>query len=128
MRIGRADRILGLVLVAGAASAFAAQPEPAPRDPVEVVRAYLRAVYARDFAEAYRYVSSPGPVGSTSVGHLVEAAHKADYLDFVQCGFVLPVTLPAETEQEYSGIYVLRDSLPEGTGNLSLTYDVRALQ
>jgi hypothetical protein len=59
------------------------------------------------------------------IGHIVEPKELADYLDFVQCGFLLPVKLPPELEQEYSGTYLLRGSLPEGVRRLSLTYDFR---
>jgi hypothetical protein len=40
----------------------------------------------------------------------------------------LPVTLPAEKEQEFSGTYMLRGSLPDGIRELSLTYDFRPLK
>jgi hypothetical protein len=62
------------------------------------------------------------------IGHLVEPRDIADYLDFVQCGFLLPVTLQPEKEQEFSGIYRLRGSVPEGVRQLSLTYDFRLLK
>jgi hypothetical protein len=62
------------------------------------------------------------------IGHLVEPNDSADYLDFVQCGFLLPVTIQPGAEQEYSGSYLLRGSLPEGVRRLSLTYDFRILQ
>jgi hypothetical protein len=62
------------------------------------------------------------------IGHLVEPRPIADYVDFVQCGFLLPVTVPAEKEQEFAGTYLLRDSLPEGVRHLSLTYEFRRLQ
>jgi hypothetical protein len=61
------------------------------------------------------------------IGHLVEPRHAADYLDFVQCGFLLPVKVPAGSEQEYSGTYLLRGSLPEGIRELNLTYDFKIL-
>jgi Cytochrome c oxidase assembly protein CtaG/Cox11 len=62
------------------------------------------------------------------IGHGVEPQAVADYLDFVQCGFLLPVTLPAGMEQEYSGTYMLRGSLPEGVRQINLTYDFRSLK
>ncbi|HSK29710.1 MAG TPA: hypothetical protein VLA17_07070 [Candidatus Limnocylindria bacterium] len=65
---------------------------------------------------------------TTRIGHLVEPAQSADYLDFVQCGFLLPVTIPPVTEQEYSGTYLLRGSLPEGVRQLNLIYDFRILK
>ena len=65
---------------------------------------------------------------TTRIGHLVEPRDNADYLDFVQCGFLLPVTIPAGKEPEYSGTYMLRGSLPEGVRQLNLTYDFRILK
>jgi hypothetical protein len=70
---------------------------------------------------------TPSPV-ITRIGHLVEPYGEADYLDIVQCGFLLPITIPASSEQEYSGVYMLRGSLPEGVRQLSLTYEFRVLQ
>ncbi len=57
------------------------------------------------------------------IGHLVEPKELADYLVFVQCGFLLPVTLQPGIEQEYSGTYFLRGALPEGVRELILNYD-----
>jgi len=58
----------------------------------------------------------------TRIGHLVEPQALADYLDFVECGFLLPITLQPG-EQEYSGRYMLRGSVPEGVRQLNITYD-----
>lgn len=65
---------------------------------------------------------------TTRIGHLVEPSEHADYLEFVQCGFLLPVTVPPGAEPEYSGTYMLRGSLPEGVRQLNLTYDFRILK
>jgi hypothetical protein len=62
------------------------------------------------------------------IGHLVEPSPIADYLDFVQCGFLLPVTVQPDKEQEFSGTYMLRGSLPEGVRGLNLTYDFHQLK
>lgn len=62
------------------------------------------------------------------IGHLVEPLQNADFLDFVQCGFLLPVTIPSGTAQEFSGSYLLRGSLPENVRQLKLTYDFRVLK
>ena len=62
------------------------------------------------------------------IGHLVEPRLIADYLDFVQCGFLLPVTVQPDKEQEFSGTYMLRGSLPEGVRGLNLTYDFHQLK
>jgi hypothetical protein len=62
------------------------------------------------------------------IGHLVEPEAIGDFLDFVQCGFLLPITVQPESEQEFSGTYMLRGSLPEGVRRLNLTYDFRQLR
>jgi hypothetical protein len=59
------------------------------------------------------------------IGHLVEPKEIADYLDFVQCGFLLPLTLEPGKAEDYSSTYVVRASVPEGVRRLILTYDVR---
>ncbi len=58
---------------------------------------------------------------------MVEPQSNANYLDFVQCGFLLPVTIAPEKEQEYFGTYMLRGGLPEDARQLNLTYDFRIL-
>ncbi len=53
--------ILGLclaLLVIPAAVYFGASDVQRPEDPMEVVRSYLKAIYARDYREAYRHISS----------------------------------------------------------------------
>jgi cytochrome c oxidase assembly protein Cox11 len=62
------------------------------------------------------------------IGHLVEPGEAADYLDFVECGFLRPVTIEAGQERKFSGTYMLRGSLPEGVRQLHLTYDFRLLK
>jgi hypothetical protein len=62
------------------------------------------------------------------IGHLVEPAGIADYLDFVECGFLRPVTIEAGQQRQFSGTYMLRGSLPEGVRQLTLTYDFRLLK
>jgi hypothetical protein len=64
----------------------------------------------------------------TRIGHIVEPKALTDYLEFVQCGFLLPVKLPPDSEQEFSGTYLLKGSLPEGVYQLNLTYDFRSVQ
>jgi hypothetical protein len=59
------------------------------------------------------------------IGHLVEPKEIADYLDFVQCGFLLPLTLQPGKAEDYSSTYMVRASVPEGVRRLILTYDVR---
>ena len=62
------------------------------------------------------------------VGHLVEPANVTNFIDFVECGFLLPISLPPKKEQEYYARYLLRGSLPEAVRQLNLTYDFRLLK
>jgi hypothetical protein len=62
------------------------------------------------------------------IGHHVEPRELADYLEIVQCGFLLPVKVQPGTEQEFSATYLLRGGLPEGVHQLNLTYDFRLAQ
>jgi hypothetical protein len=62
------------------------------------------------------------------IGHLIQPKGLADYLEIVQCGFLLPIKLQPGASQEYSGTYLLRGGIPEGIHQLNLDYDLRALQ
>jgi hypothetical protein len=62
------------------------------------------------------------------IGHLIEPRDVTNFLDFVECGFLLPVTLQPGKEHKYSARYLLRDNIPEGVRQLSLTYDFRLLK
>jgi hypothetical protein len=62
------------------------------------------------------------------IGHLIEPENNADFVDFVQCGFLLPVTIGPAKEERFSAAYLIRGSLPEGVRQLDLTYDFRPLK
>jgi Cytochrome c oxidase assembly protein CtaG/Cox11 len=62
------------------------------------------------------------------IGHLIEPLDVADYLDVVQCGFLLPLTIAPGKEQEYGGTYMLRGSIPEGVHQVTLQYDFNVLK
>ena len=62
------------------------------------------------------------------IGHLIEPEDVTNFLDFVECGFLLPVTLEPGKDHEYSARYLLRGNIPEGVRQLSLTYDFRMLK
>lgn len=81
-----------------------------------------------DFFEISLKIRNPTAQPITvRIGHLVEPHDVADYLDFVQCGFLLPVTIAPGKEQEYSGTYMLRGSVPEGVRQVNLNYDFRVV-
>jgi hypothetical protein len=56
------------------------------------------------------------------IGHLVDPHEFRDYLDLVDCGFLLPVKLLPGVEEEFISTYLLRSSLPEGVRRLNVTY------
>jgi len=58
------------------------------------------------------------------IGHLVDPHGVRDYLDLVECGFLLPVRLEPGKEEEFVSTYLLRGNLPEGVRQLSVTYAV----
>jgi cytochrome c oxidase assembly protein Cox11 len=58
------------------------------------------------------------------VGHLVDPHEFRDYLDLVDCGFLLPVRLAPGKEEEFVSTYLLRGTLPEGVRQLNVTYAV----
>jgi Cytochrome c oxidase assembly protein CtaG/Cox11 len=59
------------------------------------------------------------------IDHVIEPPQVAQYLDLVECGFLVPVTLHPEIGQTYSGRYLLREKIPEGIHQLSVTYDFK---
>jgi cytochrome c oxidase assembly protein Cox11 len=59
------------------------------------------------------------------IDHIIEPREVANYLDIVECGFLVPVTLHPELEQKYSSRYLLRERIPESVHQVSLTYDFK---
>lgn len=62
------------------------------------------------------------------IGHLVAPYAVRDYLDLVECGFLLPVRLAPGKEEEFVSTYLLRKNLPEGVRRLNVTYAVTSGQ
>ncbi|HEX7226712.1 MAG TPA: cytochrome c oxidase assembly protein [Candidatus Binatia bacterium] len=58
------------------------------------------------------------------IGHLVDPHGVRDYLDLVECGFLLPVRLAPGKEEEFVSTYLLRKNLPEGVRQLNVTYAI----
>lgn len=63
---------------------------------------------------------------SARIGHLVEPREFRDYLDLVDCGFILPVRLQPGKAEEFITTYLLRGSLPDEVRRLNVTYAVTA--
>ena len=82
-----------------------------------------------DFFEIYLKMKnrSKQPVVAR-IGHLVEPREAENFFDFVECGFLLPITLEPGKEQQYYARYLIRGSIPEGVHQLNLTYDFKLLK
>ena len=59
------------------------------------------------------------------IDHVIEPLEVVNYLDLVECGFLVPVTLHPEVNQQYSARYLLRQGIPDGVHQLSVTYDFK---
>ena len=74
------------------------------------------------FELSLRIKNKTDQVWVARIGHIVAPQHIADYLDFVQCGFLCRSPC-SRSGAGISGTYMLRGSLPEGIRQLALTYD-----
>lgn len=59
------------------------------------------------------------------INHRVEPAVLAEHLDLVECALLLPVRILPGEEQSYSSTYLIRGDLPDGTKQLSVTYEFK---
>ena len=58
MRILLSIAAASLLLLAPGLKLEGAEPSPNLRDPAVVIQGYVRAIYARDYVDAYRYIST----------------------------------------------------------------------
>jgi hypothetical protein len=59
------------------------------------------------------------------IGHLIQPRDVADYLDLVECGFLLPVRIKPGATEEFSSTYLVRGGLPENVRQLAVTYEFK---
>jgi cytochrome c oxidase assembly protein Cox11 len=59
------------------------------------------------------------------IDHVIEPRAGANHLDFVECGFLTPITLHPGIANEYFARYLLRADTPVDVRQLSLTYDFK---
>lgn len=78
------------------------------------------------FRVAMKITNTGKQVLSARIGHLIEPQALRDYLDLVDCGFILPVRLLPGKEEEFVTTYLLRGTLPDQVRQLSVTYAVTA--
>lgn len=102
------------------------QPAIPPSSPVaiKIEQSEVSSRPGQVFRVAMRIRNTGKQTLSTRIGHLVEPQELRDYLDLVDCGFLLPVRLPPGKEEEFVTTYLLRGTLPEAVRQLSVTYAV----
>jgi cytochrome c oxidase assembly protein Cox11 len=59
------------------------------------------------------------------IDHMIEPLELAKYLDLIECGFLVPVTVHPKINQQYSARYLLRQGIPNGIHQLSVTYNFK---
>jgi hypothetical protein len=75
------------------------------------------------FTIAYRVKNRTAQTISTRITHRIEPDELSEHLDIIDCALLLPVELRPGEESEFSTTYMVRGDLPEGTKELSVTYD-----
>ena len=102
------------------------QPAIPPSSPVEIKieQSEVASRPGQVFRVAMRIKNIGKQTLSTRIGHLVEPQELRDYLDLVDCGFILPVRLQPGKEEEFVTTYLLRGTLPEAVRQLSVIYSV----
>lgn len=108
---------------------FRFQTAVPPAAPVEAkVRRSEVAVRPGELFAISLKITNMSPHALTArIGHLVEPREFRDYLDLVECGFLLPVRLLPGKDEEFTSTYLLRAGLPEGARQFQVTFAI-ALQ
>ena len=102
------------------------QPAIPPSSHVEITieQAEVASRPGQVFRVAMKIKNTGKQTLSTRIGHLVDPQELRDYLDLVDCGFILPLRLQPGKEEEFVTTYLLRGTLPEAVRQLNVTYAV----
>jgi hypothetical protein len=93
------------------------EAEPVPRE--TVVKS------SEPFRISYRVSNRSDKALRTRIIHKVEPQEFREYLDIIECALLLPTTVPAGRQEEYSTTYLVRGDLPEGARKVSITYEFK---
>jgi hypothetical protein len=93
------------------------EAEPEPRQ--TVVKS------SEPFRIIYRVHNRSGKPVRTRIVHKVEPEESRPYVDIVECALLLPTTIEAGRQEEFSSTYLLRGDLPESARNLTITYEFK---
>lgn len=100
-------------------------PASAPVE-IKIAQSEVNSRLGQVFRVAMKIKNTGKQTLATRIGHLVEPQELRDYLDLVDCGFILPVRLQPGKEEEFVTTYLLRSTLPDQVRQLSVTYAVTA--
>jgi hypothetical protein len=95
----------------------AIEAEPVPRE--TVVKS------SEPFRISYRVSNRSGKALRTRITHKVEPQELRQYLDIIECALLLPTSVPAGQQAEYSTTYLVRGDLPESVRKLNITYEFK---
>jgi Cytochrome c oxidase assembly protein CtaG/Cox11 len=95
----------------------ALEAEPIPRE--TVVKS------SEPFRISYRVSNRSGKALRTRIIHKVEPQELREYLDIIECALLLPTSVPAGQQAEYSTTYLVRGDLPESARKFNITYEFK---
>ena len=95
----------------------ALEAEPIPRE--TVVKS------SEPFRISYRVSNRSGKALRTRIIHKVEPPELREYLDIIECALLLPTSVPAGQQAEYSTTYLVRGDLPESARKFNITYEFK---
>jgi hypothetical protein len=93
------------------------EAEPVPRE--TVVKS------SEPFRISYRVSNRSDKALRTRIIHKVEPQELREYLDIIECALLLPTTLSAGQQEEYSTTYLVRGDLPESARKVNITYEFK---
>jgi hypothetical protein len=101
-----------------------------PNAPIEaeVLQSEVSAKTGETFNVSFKIKNTGKQDIVARISHLVEPYEVRDYLDLVECGFLLPIRLHPGKEEEYTTTYLLRSDTPESVRQLEVTYGITVLQ
>lgn len=111
-----------LNLAAGKEVAFQTAIPPTLPLAAQVKRAIVATRSGANFTISMKIKNLSGQEIITRIGHLVDPFEFRDYLDLIECGFLYPVKLLPNKEEEFTATYRIRDTLPDTVRKLSVTY------
>lgn len=95
----------------------AIEAEPIPRE--TVVKS------SEPFRISYRVSNRSGKALRTRIIHKVEPQELREYLDIIECALLLPTSVAAGQQAEYSTTYLVRGDLPESARKFNITYEFK---